>query len=166
MAAFEDYPRTRYGIDAIALWSRLVPLLRQNEYLDFVNQEKRVFDFLLNTCVVIAVLGLETSYIALYKGVYLLWIVPVALLLGFSITWVLYQAMIFAARQWGTTVRAAFDIYRHDLYKHLGLRPSYSFKTEYERWRAISQFLLYRREHPEDFGEFVPQVHLVDYKKG
>ena len=39
MVAFEDYPRTRYGIDAIALWSRLVPLLGQNEYLDFVNRE-------------------------------------------------------------------------------------------------------------------------------
>ena len=53
IAAFEHYPQIRYKMDSIVLWSRLVPILYKEKYLDFVTQEKTVFDFLLNMFVVV-----------------------------------------------------------------------------------------------------------------
>jgi hypothetical protein len=157
VAAFEDYPRTRYGMDSIALWARLIPLLKEKGYLEFVTQEKSVFDFLMNTCVVTTVLGLELIYLILFLG-YPMIALCVAGLTALFVT-ILYHGMIIAARQWGTTVRVAFDLYRHDLHQRLGLRTASSFKEEREHWKKISEFILYRRERLlEEFGEFIPQA--------
>lgn len=59
IAAFEDYPYTRYGIDAVALWPRLVPILKEKKYLEFVAEQKAHFDFMLNMTLVIFVCGVE-----------------------------------------------------------------------------------------------------------
>ncbi len=156
IAAFEDYPRSRYGIDAIALWPRLVPILKEKDFMSFVTQEKSVLDFLLNMGVVALLLGCELFYLNLYWGY-----VYEALLIALSTTGIcllLYQAMIVAARQWGGAVRVAFDLYRYDLGERLGMKPAASFEDERGRWLAISQFLLYRRERIT-FTNFVSQEH-------
>ena len=142
IAAFEDYPRTRYGMDTVALWPRLIPLLREEKYTEFVNQEKSVFDFLLNMLVVVAILGTELVYLNIFFG-------QLGLSVGIGVTTallslVLYQGILIAARQWGTTVRVAFDLYRCDLRRRLGLHPTENFREEYQRWQQISRFLLYR----------------------
>lgn len=161
IAAFEDYSKTRYGMDSIALWPRLVPLLRDMKYLDFVTQEKSVFDFLLNTCIVVAVLGLELVYLYLFLG--RLGLVSMIVLFTVVACYALYNGMIIAARQWGTTVRVAFDLYRHDLHQRLGLLPAKDFKEEFNRWQQISRFLLYRREDVW-FQDFIPQSRIVEMK--
>jgi len=157
IAAWEDYSRTRYGMDAIALWPRLVPLLKENKYLEFVTQEKSAFDFLLNSCTISALLGIEVFYYCLYRGK------PVsAVLLALAaagLSWLLYNATIIAARQWGTTVRVAFDLYRDKLYKQLRLIPSRSFKEEVRRWEDVSEFLLYRSQEIW-FNHFVSHVQI------
>ena len=68
IAAFEDYPRIRYGIDSIALWPRLLPILRDEKYHEYVAQEKMTFDFLLNMLAVTTILGFEFIYFFLYIG--------------------------------------------------------------------------------------------------
>jgi hypothetical protein len=164
IAAFEDYPRTRYGMDPIVLWGRLVPLLKEKQFLEFVSQEKSVFDFLLNTCIVVAFLGLELFYLCLFLGEFVL----AVLVLGLAglFVWVLYNGMVIAARQWGTTVRVAFDLHRHDLCQHLGLRPAKSFRKEVERWQAISRFFLYRQDDIDrGFREFIPQAEVAKQEK-
>ena len=145
VAAFEDYPSKRYGMDAIALWPRLVPVLKEQGYLDTVAQEKSVFDFLLNMCVVVVGIGLEMFLVKLYVGelgtaLSLLVIAAVA-------ACVLYQGLIMAAQQWGLVVRVAFDLYRHRLHERLGLHDAESFAAEYDQWRQISQFFLFRRKY-------------------
>lgn len=164
IAAFEDYPRTRYGMDSIVLWGRLVPLLKEKQFLEFVSQEKSVFDFLLNTSLVVVCLGLELSYLCLFLGK--CWLSAPILLLTFVAFLILYNGMIVAARQWGTTVRVAFDLYRHDLSQRLGLRPTKSFKKEVKRWRAVSRFLLYRQEMVEEqFKGFISQKKRIPQSK-
>ena len=163
IAAFEDYPRTRYGMDSIALWARMIPVLKDEKYLEFVTQEKAVLDFLMNTCIVIAVLGLELVLTTLY-----LWYPWITLFtIGFVglVIILLYNGMIVAARQWGTTVRVAFDLYRQNLHQRLGLRVADSFREEHEQWQAVSEFLLCRRDKVwKEFSEFVPQSELVKQK--
>lgn len=160
IAAFEEYPHDRYGMDAIALWSRLVPVLEKQEFLDYVTQEKTIFDFLLNMCLVIAVLGVELTYRALFLG-------SIPLILGTPFVFiiagaVLWQGMYIAARQWGTVVRVAFDLYRHDLAEHLVLRPVTTFGEEYEQWQAISKFYLYG--DPTSSNHFIPRSKLLRFK--
>jgi hypothetical protein len=160
IAAFEEYPNDRYGMDAIALWSRLVPVLEKQEFLDHVTQEKAIFDFLLNMCVVIAVLGVELTYRASFLGNVIL---ALGTLLVVSITCtVLWEGMYIAARQWGTVVRVAFDLYRHDLAEHLVLRPVTTFGEEYEQWQAISRFYLYG--DPTSNKHFIPRSKLLQFK--
>ncbi|MBN2006038.1 MAG: hypothetical protein JXA21_21960 [Anaerolineae bacterium] len=165
IAAFEDYAYTRYRMDAIALWPRLVPVLKKGEFLDYVVQEKAVFDFLLNTCVVVAVLGLEFFYRSLFLAdwgnlFFVIVFVPVAL-------FVLYEGVYIAARQWGTVVRVAFDLYRHDLAQRLCMRPADTFEKETENWAKISHFLLYRdmKRYLRNDEVFIPQSHLLQFQK-
>lgn len=162
IAAFEDYARTRYGMDTVALWPRLVPVLKELKYSDFVTQEKSVFDFLLNTFVAVIVLGVELVYVNLFLGH------PVRSLVAGVATlltaYVLFNGIVVAARQWGTTVRVAFDLYRHNLSRRLGLLPAGSFEEEYRRWQEVSSFLLFRRKRVW-FDGFIPQDKLENRGK-
>jgi hypothetical protein len=163
IAAFEEYPKNRYGMDTIALWPRLVPVLKGEKFLDYVIREKSVFDFLLNTCIVVIALGLELVYRALFLGdlVGAIFILGVICLMVI----VLYEGMYIAARQWGTVVRVAFDLHRHDLAQRLALKPATTFREEWARWEAISRFFLHRRHTYRSFEEFIPQSETHQFKK-
>ncbi len=139
IAAYEDYSRTRYGMESSALWPRLVPILKERQYLDFVTQEKVVFDFLLNTGLVTVFLGLELGYLTLFLNQPLLGggLILLTLVAG----WVFYFGLTVAADQWGMTVRVAFDLYRDELRKRLGLRVADTFAAEHVRWQETSRFL-------------------------
>lgn len=154
IAAFEDYSYTRYGMDSIALWPRLIPVLKDTQYIDFVAQEKSVFDFLLNLLGVVTVLGLEFIYLGAFRAD-LVWIGLTLLITG-VLVFVLYNGLIIAARQWGTTVRVAFDLHRHDLRRRLGLKAASDFEEEYRRWQSLSTFLLCRSDEIW-FKEFLSQ---------
>jgi hypothetical protein len=161
IAAFEDYPRTRYGIDSIALWPRLIPILKEKDFIDYVNQEKAVLDFVLNMFIVVIVLGLELMYVYLF-----LQAVGMALgigLVSIVIALVLFEGMVIAARQWGMSVRVAFDLYRQDLHQSLGLHPAKSFEEEYNRWRYVSHFILSHRNSIR-FNDFISQSELLRQK--
>lgn len=155
IAAFEDYPRTRYGMDSIALWGRLVPILQKEEYLEFVTQEKSVFDFLMNTGLVAIVWGMEWLYLLLFRGNILGGVIVAGLLC--SVALIFYQGMIIAARQWGTTVKVAFDSYRHHLCERLYLTPTSSFEEETEQWTRVSRFFFCRDYTTEVFDDFMSQ---------
>ena len=156
IAAFEDYPRTRYGMETIVLWPRILPILKRVDYLGFVSQEKAVFDFLLNMGFVAVVLGLETICLGFLWGD--------LLMLGFALflmltSWIWYEGMIVAARQWGITVCVAFDLYRHQLRRELTLRETSSFAEEFGLWKRVSKFLLYRQDEVH-FEDFMPAVKV------
>ena len=51
--------------------------------------------------------------------------------------------MMYAARQWGVTVKVAFDLHRHELHSKLGLKQVTSYSEEYDQWQKISKFMLY-----------------------
>lgn len=138
--AFEDYSRTRYGMDSVALWPRLVPILREAGHLEFVTQEKAVLDFLMNTCLIIWFIGIECFLYGMIHGEWV--IIFASIPLAIAISLFIYYCMVLAARQWGTMVKVSFDLYRHDLRRALGLRALHSTPDEYVRWRDVSVFLL------------------------
>jgi hypothetical protein len=151
IAAFEDYPYTRYGIDAVVLWPRLIPVLRENKYIEIVAQQKAVFDFMLNMLIIILLCGIELISATAYMGqlgAAFLWI-----LLTYLLVRLLYLGTVNGAVQWGASVRVAFDLYRGDLAKLLHLKPASSYREEVTRWRKLSQFILSGNKR-RDFVEF------------
>jgi len=163
IAAFEHHPWVRYKMDSTVLWPRLVPILHKTKYLDFVIQEKTVFDFLLNMFVVVIFLGLEIFYLSLFWGVDY-WITAlISLVVTLVASLVFYEGLVIAARQWGTTVRIAFDLYRDDLSQELGLKPAPNFPQERRQWEEISNFMVSRYNN-EEFDGFVAQTERLQRK--
>lgn len=143
IAAFEYYPWARYRMDAVHLWPRLLPILEQKKFTPFVQNEKAILDFLINSGLASVLISLELSIIGLLSGLDWHYFVASGLLLDFA--YVLYHFAVTAAKHWGGLVRVAFDLYREDLRKALYLPPiqDESLKEERILWQTISQFIVY-----------------------
>jgi hypothetical protein len=137
IAAFEEYPITRYKMDAIVLWPRLLPILEKNGYAKFVEQEKAAFDFLLNLTAVVVILGAECfSLIFLLKQpTWVFGTIIAAVIVLFA-----YHILVLSAVDWGTTVKVAFDLYRHDLRRSLAVSEPETLFRERELWENASKF--------------------------
>ena len=140
VAAFEEYPWTRYGIDAVILWPRLLPTLTKENYAVYVEREKAGLDFVLNLCFLLSLLGLEMVYIGLiFSQNYVIWFVGAGFTAFFA--FLFYKAAVVGAYSWGTTVRVAFDLYRYHLLRALYGYPPEGFSDEFHFWKQISQFI-------------------------
>ena len=137
-AAFEAYPYRRYGIDAVYMWPRLVPILSKEEYAVFVEREKGGVDFFLNSFILCSILAFESIVLRFLLGNSLFtWI---ALISG-TIAFFSYQATVRCAVNWGETIKTAFDLYRYPLAKQLALSPFTDKVDETLCWGDISDFI-------------------------
>lgn len=116
MAAWEHYPYRRYGIDAITMWPRLAPLLSK-PVSDAIVWAKARFDLLLNALILLPIWGV-VRLIAFSQQTWRGWLWLVAMLAAVPLIWRLCLA---AARGWGETVKAAFDLHRLDVLKQIGV---------------------------------------------
>lgn len=139
VVAAEDYPHALYKMDSVVLWALLVPILVREGYGKFIEREKASLDFLLNTIVIIAILGIEIVLIGIHNHEhwYILGLEAIAVLIT---SWLLYNLSIEAAIGWGRTIRTAFDLYRHKLRDELKLKDYKDFDEESELWRNVSDF--------------------------
>lgn len=145
IAAFEEYPKTRYGMDAVNLWPRMLPILKENKFLEFVQHEKMTMDFLLNLGLVGFIVAVEVLLLShsLFGSIVI-----------FAFTSIFYFAANFVAADWGIMVCTAFDLYREELRKALYL-PKISdgnLQQEQEQWERISQFIVFAET--ENFDGF------------
>jgi hypothetical protein len=134
--AFEDYSFDRYGIDAVALWPRIVPILIENKYMEVVSQKKLVFDFLMNLLFVTLILGIEVTFKLCFLNNLDLVIISSLITTIFSI--ILYKGMLNCAVQWGNTIRVAFDLFRHDLWNKFKLDKVSNYQEEILTWETLS----------------------------
>jgi len=141
IAAFERYPFERYRIDPIQLWTRFAPLLAANKYATFVQNEKAILDFLINTLSVSIFIFLASL---VEFGISGNWIALIIAGCVVGASYILFKAAVVAAVNWGGTVKAAFDLYRHDLRKLLYLSmPESSLEGERNMWQGASDFLAF-----------------------
>lgn len=146
MAAAEEYPRLRYGLDASLFWPRLYfslpDALRQAlaEARDGMEMLLRI-SFLL--WLWMAIWGPVTLVLRLYA-------LAVICLLGGVLGWLCYRAALIPAARFGDLIRTAFDRCRFDMYAALHwplpVRPGEEERAHGER---LAQFL-YRGYPPED----------------
>jgi hypothetical protein len=160
--AVYEYPVTRYGIDWLVLASRFEPILVDKKYQPFIDKEKDVLQLFVNMSTISVVLSLEFLYVFLFLGKFAIALAGSISSLG--IAFFFYNCTSAPIDRWGEAVRTACDLYRHDLMKQLGLRPTETFGEECDRWKAISRFILYRKPTYRSFRGFVSQSRMPIFK--
>lgn len=160
--SFEHYPQKRYGMDAVALWPRLIAKI-DKDYAAGVDGAKTSFDFMLNCSALSLLLGLLLLALGLlYPGHLntargaIVWVAEMAALWGLS--HLFYYLSVGRARFWGDMVRGAFDLYRWDLLKQLGYSSAPETpEAERELWQNISKRIIYGDHH-----EFVVAAYATN----
>lgn len=127
--AFENYPNAVYGLDGIAGWPRLVGVL-PSAYISIISDARAEVDFWVNCCglaiafgllslariaVDVASAGLKISALNLDDFWFFVY---AAFFLAASI--VSYNFAVARAANWGSFVKAAFDLYLPALATQLG----------------------------------------------
>ena len=150
IAAFEHYPYKRYGIDSVALWPRLYPILERKKFLSIVQKERVTFDFLLNSSLVFFLILIESYFILIYIF-FTTTSFSYFYFLSMSTSFILICLFLYGAfnvaKDWGTLVSTAFDLYRDDLRKSLKITsiPT-TLDDEKKMWKSISRFI----KHSDD----------------
>ncbi|GAA1719227.1 hypothetical protein GCM10009745_80240 [Kribbella yunnanensis] len=138
LRAAEFYPLERYGIDAVVIWPRLLPLLAP-EAIARVNAARTALD------TTVTLLGLATAFGAVWPLVLLasgsgaLAALP---LLAWPMAWCAHRASLQAATAFGQEVAVVFDLYRHKLPHHLELVVPADPDEERRMWDDLGQFYL------------------------
>jgi hypothetical protein len=138
--AFEVYPNVLYNLDAIPAWPRLQAVIPEH-FRQILADAKAQLDFCVNlvtggVLVTLAHLGLALWYWQL-PG-------PWLILLGIAAAILGYQLALSAAAQFGGYVKSAFDLYRGDLARNLGLELPRLVEAERIMWRTVSRMMIYR----------------------
>lgn len=136
IAAWEQYPYRRYGMDAITLWPLLAPILPA-PIVDAISLARTRFDYFLNLAALSIAMALLWPFlwargpasVGTYAGS--VGYLAAALLL--------YRSAVRAAQWWGDTVKAAFDLHRLRLLKalHIVVPPRMGPEDERAIWREI-----------------------------
>jgi hypothetical protein len=145
LKASEEYPLTRYGIDAVIVWPRLFTVL-PDQFVSSIAAAKAPLDLM-------AVIGALASAFAVagaaIAGALLPWYAPLACFAGsLLVAWLAYAGAVQAARPYAQLIRAAFDVHRGLLLDAAGLARPKSLQAERRQWEQITH--LWYQGTPED----------------
>jgi uncharacterized repeat protein (TIGR01451 family) len=146
--SFEHYSERQYGIDAIALWPRLISKI-DKDYATAIDDAKTSFDFMMNSSVLSAILVLVLLIAGLLYPIsltslqwWLPWLVEIALFT--TLAYVFYLLSISRASAWGDMVKGAFDLYRWNLLEQLGYKHELTgLREERDLWDKISRQMIF-----------------------
>jgi hypothetical protein len=146
--AFEQYPKRRWGLNAIVTWPHISALLSESERQ--LDEDRRGdLAFFQNSCIgaLVATPILAADAFAYQPHPHWLdWIYVLPLVLGRMF----YLGAVGAAERWGVQVRASFDLHRLDLYDKLGLVRPKTLKEERELGAALTAWLLWGVPLPDE----------------
>ncbi len=151
VAAFMQYPRSRYGLDGQTVCKR-VELLLTDRQQELVSSARADVDFFLNaaTCSLLVgiVLGVDQ---VMHSPVAWPW--AWVYLTPWVVAYVLYRLATNAAERWGHEVRACFDLCRAPLYVGAGIRLPETRVAEFASARALNRLFLYGEPLPDDLRQ-------------
>jgi hypothetical protein len=124
IAAYEDYPNSRYGLDAIFFWSRIWVKLDKDLRED-IDSSQALADSTLYTSFASSLLGVIFLVYTLLKMFGItgirgvdqasFWSLIVITLAGFAAGYLLYRLGLHSQAAYGEWFKAMFDIYHSDL---------------------------------------------------
>jgi hypothetical protein len=163
LKAAEEYPRSRYGIDAVPMWPRLIHVI-PDKYDAKIEGSHNQLSFLVNCSILSVCFALLCAGAAVYQSL-LAWLTAKTHWVGFfpavteestqkwvfvyvlvavlslGIAAVFYRAALFSVGEYGSMIRSAYDLFRFDLFTQLHLPLPEVNGDEYNQWVKISEFM-------------------------
>ena len=178
LKAAEAYPRTRYQIDAVPIWPRLIHVVPE-EYFSKVDQLSNQLSFLMN-CTILALLFSCANFVASIYQYFLfrristgntqppLYFIDLIdnpkfyiqnaeiyifiFLAALFVTIVFRKATILVIREYGDLIRSTYDLFRLNLIEHLKLEMPETLLDEIDLWEEICDF--FNKGNPEELIDF------------
>jgi hypothetical protein len=140
----EDYPRARYGLDAVTLWPRLYPHLSAT-LCEALGAAQAQLDLALRLTTLTLLYGVAGSVAAAATGAWLVltWTLP-----ALPLAWLLWRSAHPAAMSYAGLLRSAFDLHRGDVYDALRWPTPASPDAEVAAGQRMMVFLTHG-VHPE-----------------
>lgn len=142
LRAAETYPSTRYGIDAVPVWPRLIYVIPL-KYYEMIEHSWNQLSFLVN-CAVLS--GLFTLLSLIILGWTRL-IKPdltqnylIAFGVSLTATFIFYRAAQLLVMTYGNMIRSAYDLFRSQLLVQLNQKLPDDLDEERDTWTTISDF--------------------------
>ena len=139
----EQYSNERYGMDAAFWWPRLWPLLPEEIKTDIEESLTPVIA-LLNFALLIPIFSIIIWFWSFnHKSTFLVDAMPefivhlIPVILGFILAWIAYRSATLQAINYGTSIRAAIDLYRFNLLTALHQKPPKNQNEEEEIWKDL-----------------------------
>jgi hypothetical protein len=161
--AFEQYPKRRWGLNAIVMWPHISALMSDSERQ--LDEDRRGdLAFFQNSCIgaLVATPILAADAFAYQPHPHWLdWIYVIPLVLARMF----YLGAVGAAERWGVQVRASFDLHRLELYDKLGLVRPKTLKEERELGGALTAWLLWGVPFPDELRAPAASHSAVESKR-
>jgi hypothetical protein len=138
LRAAEEYGKLTYNLDAALVWPRLVPQLPA-EFQARVEQSSTPLVTMLFTAT-FSLLFAFIGGVALFFLSDQWWLFLGIVLGGLLLSAWCYESAIQRSVEYGTLLRTAFDLYRHELLKALGVPLPSSPLEEWELWPQLSKW--------------------------
>jgi hypothetical protein len=140
MATSTEYSWHVHGMEGQFWLPHLLPFL-PTDVFDALNGAQARLLGLLNFCIVCALLAGEGVLVLGLAGHQ--WVAAmVTAVVGVVGTWFCYEAALNQILEGARQVRAAFNLYRHEILNHLGLTIPDSIAAERELWQSLTRELL------------------------
>jgi hypothetical protein len=145
-ATAAEYPWRTYAMDGAFWWPRLSPLLPAS-YQDMLGGTQSPMMALLNLSAVFATLAILGFAVLGLAGTQ--WLPAIAFLVGGAVlSRLCYRATVSQAVELGKMLRVAFDLYRYEILKQIGLDAPSDLTAERALWLRLTYQLLDLPEPP------------------
>ena len=152
LKASEAYSGTRYGIDSVEFWPRLLHVIPR-PYRQSIDEARNELSFLVNMtalsflffafCALAVVTNVPLPGIPNLANVFLNSIryIAAGLLALFSI-WFFNKAALFSVGDFGAMIRSSYDLFRLDLLEQFNLERPQNSIQEFNTWKNVGELIV------------------------
>lgn len=150
LKAAETYPMSRYRIDSVPVWPRLIHAMPDSYYakVDDINNQ---LSFLMNCTVLAIFYSLITLSVSLYFVItslinanalpILAWVYFGLFIGALGIAIIFLRASELVVTDYGLLIRSSFDLFRRELLRKLELAPPLTLTAEQNLWEDVCAFM-------------------------
>jgi hypothetical protein len=159
LKASEAYSGTRYGMDAVQFWPRLLYVIPAS-YRQSIDEARNELSFLVNMstlCVVfylLCLLAIFTNMLSFGS------LNPISIfenapryifagLIALILNWFFNKAAIFSVGDFGIMIRSAYDLFRLDLLEQFRLELPQDSVEEFRIWKNLGELIVMGQESLE-----------------
>jgi hypothetical protein len=140
LAAGAEYPWNIYAMDGLLWWPHLTPVLPSYVSDPLEGAQSRLLG-LLNLSLVFAVIACEAVVVLGLVGQQ--WTAALGVAVGGGVlAWLGYMAAVSQALEVTSQIRVAFNLYRQEILKQMGLAIPDTVVEERALWQSVTQELL------------------------